>query len=165
MNLLESIGSQKIERLVQFRAKPNADLLVAIAEALAAEGIRAGVIVSGLGALKKAVFRNLKWFPRTYPVTPTDRLYLEMEKPMELVSLMGWIAPQKGGGVEIHAHFSASTVENENIVTLGGHLTEGTICGIKVVIAILVLDDTGVYAAEDPETQSFDIYFKNLPDL
>jgi hypothetical protein len=34
-----------------------------------------------------------------------------------------------------------------------------------VVIAILVLDDTGVYAAEDPETQSFDIYFKNLPDL
>jgi len=162
MNLLESIGAQKIERLVQFRAKPNADLLIAIEEALELEGISTGVIVSGLGALKKAVFRNLKWFPKNYPVTPTDRLYLEVERPMELVSLMGWIAPKKGGGVEIHAHFSASTVENENIVTLGGHLTEGTICGIKAVIAILVLSDARVYAGKDPETQTFDIYFENV---
>ena len=60
---LESIGSQGIERLVQFRVKPDADLLAAIEEAVAAEGIQSGVIVSGLGALKKAVFRNLRWFP------------------------------------------------------------------------------------------------------
>jgi predicted DNA-binding protein with PD1-like motif len=164
MNLLESIGSQKIERLVQFRAKPSADLLTAIEQATEREGIKAGVIVSGLGALKKAVFRNLKWFPKNYPVTPQDRLYLEVERPMELVSLMGWIAPKKGGGAEIHAHFAASTVENNNVVTLGGHLTEGTICGIKVVIAILVLADARVYAAEDPKTQTFDIYFENMPD-
>ncbi|UCG06164.1 MAG: DNA-binding protein [Desulfobacterales bacterium] len=157
---LECIGSQNIERLVQFRVKPDADLLTAIEEAIAVEGIRAGVIVSGLGALQKAVFRNLKWFPKTYPVTPQDRLYLELEKPMELVSLMGWIAPNKGGGVEIHAHFSASTVEDETVVTLGGHLTEGTICGIKVVVAMLVLTDDRVYADTDPETKTFDIYFK-----
>jgi predicted DNA-binding protein with PD1-like motif len=164
MNLLESIGSQKIERLVQFRAKPSADLLTAIAQATEREGIRAGVIVSGLGALKKAVFRNLQWFPQNYPVTPQDRLYLEVERPLELVSLMGWIAPKKSGGVEIHAHFSASTVENENLVTLGGHLTQGTICGIKVVIAILVLADARVYVAEDPTTQSYDIYFENASE-
>ncbi len=165
MKLLECIGSQNIERLVQFRAKPNADLLIAIEQALELEGIRAGVIISGLGALKKAVFRNLKWFPKNYPVKPADRLYLEVESPMELVSLMGWIAPKKGGGVEIHAHFSASTVENDNIVTLGGHLTEGTICGIKVVIAILVLSDARIYAGEDPETQTFDIYFEPETNL
>jgi len=164
MNLLESIGFQKIERLVQFRAKPSADLLTAIEQATEREGIRAGVIVSGLGALKKAVFRNLKWFPKNYPVTPQDRLYLEVERPLELVSLVGWIAPKKSGDVEIHAHFSASTVENENLVTLGGHLTQGTICGIKVVIAILVLADARVYVAEDPTTQSFDIYFENAPE-
>jgi predicted DNA-binding protein with PD1-like motif len=97
-------------------------------------------------------------------VTPQDRLYLEVERPMELVSLMGWVAPKKDGGVEIHAHFSASTVENDTVVTLGGHLTEGTICGIKVVIAIVVLSDAGVYAAEDPKTQTFDIYFENVTD-
>ena len=158
---LESIGSQSIERLVQFRVKPDADLFAAIEEAIEAEGIRAGVIVSGLGALKKGVFRNLRWFPKNYPVTPQDRLYMEMEQPMELVSLMGWIAPKKDGGVEIHAHFSASTVEDDSIVTLGGHLTEGTVCGIKVVIAILVLTDASVYADEDGETRTFDIFFKN----
>ena len=158
---LESIGSQPIERLVQFRVKPDADLLEAISEAIAAEGIRAGVIVSGLGALKKAVFRNLRWFPATYPVTPQDRLYLELEQPMELVSLMGWIAPKKAGGVEIHAHFAASMVDGENIVTLGGHLTEGTVCGIKVAIAIAALSDDAVYAAEDGETRTVDIFFKH----
>ena len=157
---LESIGSQRIERLVQFRVKPNADLLAAIEEAIEAEGIQTGVIVSGLGALKKAVFRNLRWFPKNYPVTPQDRLYLEVEQPMELVSLVGWIAPKKGGGVEIHAHFSASTVEDDNIVTLGGHLTGGTVCGIKVVVAILVLTDDSVYADEDGETRTFDIFFQ-----
>ena len=157
---LASIGSQRIERLVQFRVKPDADLLAAIEEAIAAEGIRSGVIVSGLGALKKAVFRNLRWFPKSYPVTPEDRLYLEMEKPMELVSLMGWIAPKKGGGVEIHAHFSASTIENDRIVTLGGHLTEGTVCGIKMAVAILVLANDSVFADEDGATRTFDIFFK-----
>jgi len=156
---LAGIGSQGIERLVQFRVKIGADLLAAIEEAIEAEGIRAGVIVSGLGALEKAVFRNLRWFPKNYPVTPQDRIYLEMEQPMELVSLMGWIAPKKGGGVEIHAHFSASTVEDDRIVTMGGHLTEGTVCGIKVVVAILVLTDGSVYADEDGETKTFDIFF------
>lgn len=145
---------------MQFKARPGADLLMAIKKAAKAEGIRAGVIVSGLGALQKAVFRNLKWFPESYPVTPEDRLYLEVERPMELVSLVGWIEPKKSGDVEVHAHFSASTVENDKIITLCGHLTEGTLCGIKVVVAILVLTDDNVYADEDAATQSFDIFFE-----
>ena len=163
LKLIESIGSQDIERLVQFRVKPDVDLLKAIEEAVKAEGVRAGVIVSGLGALKRALFRNLKVFPKSYPVTPEDRLYLEVTTPMELVSLSGWIAPKSGGGVEVHAHFSASTVENDTVVTLGGHLTEGTICGIKVVVAILVLAEGGVRADKDETTKSFDIFWDRNP--
>ena len=163
LKFIESIGSQNIERLVQFRAKPDADLLKAIEEAVKAEGIRAGVIVSGLGALKKALFRNLKVFPKSYPVTPEDRLYLEVTTPMELVSLAGWIAPKTGGGVEVHAHFSASTVKNDTVVTLGGHLTKGTICGIKVVVAILVLAERGVYTDIDENTKSLDIFWDHNP--
>ena len=163
LKFIEGIGSQNIERLLQFRVKPDVDLLKAIEEAVDAEGVRAGVIVSGLGALKKALFRNLKVFPKSYPVTPKDRLYLEVTTPMELVSLGGWIAPKTGGGVEVHAHFSASTVENDMVVTLGGYLTEGTICGIKVVIAILVLTEGGVYSDKDEKTKSFDIFWKQNP--
>ena len=90
-------------------------------------------------------------------LNPEDRLYREITAPMELVSLGGWIAPKTGGGAEIHAHYSASTVENDKVVTLGGHLTEGTICGIKVVVAILVLEESDVYADMDGTTNSFDI--------
>jgi uncharacterized protein len=161
LNAIECIGSSKVQRLLQFRIKPEADLLAAISEAIDAEGIKSGVIVSGLGALKRAVFRNLKHFPDSYPVTPKDRLYLEIAAPMELVSLGGWIAPKPGAGVEIHAHFAASTVENNKVVTLGGHLTEGTICGIKVVVAILVIDESGIYAADDPGSKTCDIFFKS----
>ena len=77
---------------------------------------------------------------------------------MELVSLTGWIAPRLDGGAEIHAHFAASTVQNETVVTLGGHLTEGTICGIKVVVAILAMGADHAHAAMDPDSQSLDIF-------
>ena len=159
MKQLATIGSQQILQVVQFRAKPGASLLLAIEEAVESENIRAGIIVSGLGALQSAVFRNLKHFPAAYPVKPEDRLYLKVSRPMELVSLTGWIAPKKDGETEVHAHFSASMVENENIVTLGGHLTHETICGIKVVVAILEVEPEGVMAAKDPKTQSNDIFF------
>ena len=158
-SLLAAIGSQKIERVVQFRVKEGSDLLKAIEEAIKTENIQNGVIVSGLGALKKAVFRNLKRFPDRFPVKPEDRLYLELEKPMELVSLVGWIAEREDGEPEIHVHFSASTVEGDKVVTLGGHLTEDTIAGIKVVISILVLAPGSSYAGFDEATQTHDLMF------
>jgi predicted DNA-binding protein with PD1-like motif len=158
MNLLASIGSQQIRRIVQFRANPGASLLAAIEAAVASEHVRAAVIVSGLGALRRAVFRNLKHFPAEFPVKPQDRLYLEISRPMELVSLTGWIAPQQGGAVEVHAHFSASMVENETVVTLGGHLTRETECGIKVSVALLEVAPEDVMAANDPHSRSMDIF-------
>ncbi|MBI5580016.1 MAG: DNA-binding protein [Deltaproteobacteria bacterium] len=159
MSSIEGSGFSQIQRLFQFRIKPNADLLQAISEAVSAEGISAGVFVSGLGALKRAVFRNLKVFPKKYPVTNEERLYLEVTSPMELVSLTGWIAPKAGGGVEVHAHFAASTVQDETVVTIGGHLTEGTICGIKCVIAVLVTEGDSFQANQDKKTKAFDLFF------
>jgi predicted DNA-binding protein with PD1-like motif len=158
MNAIACGGFSKVARLYQFRLQPGADLLQGIAEAIAAADIRAGVFVSGLGALRRAVFRNLKVFPETYPVSPSDRLYLRVEAPMELVSLTGWIAPG-AHGVEVHAHFAASTVRDETVVTLGGHLTDGTICGIKCVVAVLVTDADSVRADTDPATKGVDLFF------
>jgi predicted DNA-binding protein with PD1-like motif len=158
MKSIAQIGSQPARRVVQFRARRGAALLTAMEEAVQSEGILAGVIISGLGALEKAVFRNLRHFPEQFPVTPRDRLYLEVNKPMELVSLTGWIAPQSNGGTEIHAHFSASLVKNETVVTLGGHLTHETLCGIKVVVALLEVAPEEVIAREDPDTQTHDLF-------
>lgn len=163
MTLIECIGSSPVRRVLQFRIKPGSDLLEAIAEALKRERVRAGVFVSGLGALRKGIFRNLKVFPEKFPVTPEDRLYLEIAAPLELVSLTGWVAPRADGGIEIHAHFAASTVRDETVVTLGGHLTEGTVCGIKVVVALLVIDEGSARADRDESTRTLDIFFGNRP--
>ena len=158
-SLIVEIGAQKIEKMVQFRVKEDSDLLNAIKEAAERESINTGVIVSGFGALQKAIFRNLKRFPDSFPVRDEDRLYLVLEKPMELLSLSGWIAPRDDGETEIHAHFSASAVDGDDVVTLGGHLTEGTIAGIKVVVSILVLEAGSSFARFDEATKSQDIVF------
>jgi predicted DNA-binding protein with PD1-like motif len=150
-----------VQRVAQFRIKPGSDLLNAIVDGLQAEGVQAGVFVSGLGALRRAVFRNLKVFPESYPVSPSDRLYLRVDAPMELVSLTGWIAPG-ASGVEVHAHFAASTVRDGTVVTLGGHLTEGTVCDIKCAVAVLVIDPDRVRAGTDPVTRSADLFFDGL---
>ena len=159
MTSIESIGLAPIQRVLQFRIKPGSDLLQAIAEGVQAEGVQAGVFVSGLGALRRAIFRNLRVFPENFPVNPENRLYLDITAPMELVSLTGWVAPRLDGGTEIHAHFAASTVRNDTVVTLGGHLTEGTICGIKVVVAVLAIGEDRVRAVVEPHSNSFDISF------
>lgn len=158
-NLLVDVGSCRLERVVQFKVKEGSDLLAAIKESVMGEKIDSGIIVSGIGALKRAIFRNLKVFPDVFPVQKNDRLYLEVTSPMELVSLGGWVAAEEGGEPNIHAHFSASTVVEDSVVTMGGHLTEGTIAGIKVVVAIAILEKGSATAAFDEATKSNDIFF------
>jgi len=45
-------------------------------------------------------------------------------------------------------------------VTMGGYLTEGTICGIKCVMAILVIEGDSFHANQDEKTKSFDLFFR-----
>jgi predicted DNA-binding protein with PD1-like motif len=97
--------------------------------------------------------------PPNYKMDDQYRLYVEINRPLELVSLPGWIATKKDGEIEIHAHFTASTVIDDKIVTLGGHLTKGTITSIKCVIIIGVIDDPKIFAANDPSVNQTEIYW------
>jgi uncharacterized protein len=158
-NFLERTASVQISRVVMGKLKIGVDLLEGIKDLAKREGIRTGVILSGLGALKKAVFRNAKFMPTDYKMEDKYRIYLDLEQPMELVSLPGWIATKESGDIEVHAHFSASLVMNDKVVTLGGHLVPGTITSIKVVIAIGVIDDSRFKAAVDPSINQTEIFF------
>jgi predicted DNA-binding protein with PD1-like motif len=131
--------------------------LEGIQELMKREKIRTGVILSGIGALKKATFRNLKIMPPDFKIEKHHRLYLELERPMEIVSLTGWIATKEDGEPEIHAHFSASTIIDDKVVTLGGHLTPGTITSIKVVVVIGVIESTDIKAAIDSNVNQIDV--------
>lgn len=135
-SLLEGVGSGFVKRIVVARLKVGIDLLEGLHEVVRRESIQKGVFIGAVGALQKAVFRNVKQLPKTFPVTDQDRLYLEINQPLELVSLTGHIAPKQNGEPNVHVHFSASTVQDDTVVTLGGHLTQGTMTSIKVAVAI-----------------------------
>ena len=158
-NLLEGIGRGRMDRMVMGKLRMDTDLLEGIKELAKKEGIRTGVILSAVGALKKATFRNLKIFPSDLKVEKHHRLYFELEQPMEIVSLTGWMATKEDGEIEVHAHFSASTVMKDEVVTLGGHLISGVITSIKVVVVIGVIEDTNIKADLDHRINQIDITF------
>jgi len=139
-SLLEGIGSGTIGRIVMARIPIGVDLLESIYEVIRREKIQTGLILMGIGALQKAVFRNLKVFPQEYPVTPKDRLYFEVQRPLELLSLTGYVVPKVNGEPHVHAHFSASTVTGDTLATYGGHLDRGTITFVKAAVVIAELE-------------------------
>ena len=157
--LTEGIAQGRLGRIVIGKLRTEIDLLEGIREMVKKEKIQTGIILSAVGALKKAVFRNLKILPSNLKVEDRHRLYLELEQPLEIVSLTGWMATKKDGEIEVHAHFSASTVMEDKIVTLGGHLTPGTMTSVKVVIVIGVIEDTFIKAGLDPRINQMDITF------
>ncbi len=158
-DLLEGIGKGRLGRIVMGKLGMEIDLLEGIREMVKKEKIQTGVILSAVGALKKAVFRNLKILPSNLKVEDRHRLYLELEQPLEIVSLTGWMATKEDGEIEVHAHFSASTVMEDKIVTMGGHLTPGTLTSVKVVIVIGVIENSNIKAALDPRINQIDVTF------
>ena len=135
-SLVEGTSSGSFKRIIMARIPIGVDLLEAIREVVKRESIQKGLILMGIGALSKATFRNMKGFPAEYPFTAKDRIYFEVEQPLELVSLTGYIVPSLSGLPHVHAHFSASTVIGETIATYGGHLEKGTITHVKAAVAI-----------------------------
>jgi len=159
LDLLEGIGRGRMDRIVMGKLKIDIDLLEGIQELAKKERVRTGVILSGVGALRKATFRNLKILPPDFKVEKHHRLYLEIERPMEIVSLTGWIATKEDGDLEVHAHFSASTVIEDKVVTLGGHLIPGVITSVKVVVVIGVIEETNIRAGLDSRINQIDVKF------
>lgn len=157
--LLEGIGTGRVDRIVMGKLGMEVDLLEGIKEIVKKGGIRTGVILSAVGALKKATFRNLKMLPSDLKVDDRYRLYFELEQPMEIVSLTGWIATKEDGEAEVHAHFSASTVVDDRVVTLGGHLIPGIITSIKVVVVIGIIEDSNIKAGLDSRINQWDVTF------
>lgn len=153
MPLVSAVQRFTLDKVVQLKVARGADLLAAIQEGAAQSGIDSAVILGGVGALRKAVFRNVKVMPADFQVTDQQRLYLVVEKPLELVSLTGWLARRRDGKTEVHAHFSASYAEGESVQTLGGHLTAGTEALIKVIVSLGVFKETQEAAIDAPHGQ------------
>ncbi len=102
------------------RLTENQDLKQEIIKYSKEHNIAAGAVLSGVVCAKKIHIRLAKAIN-----------YIEEEKDYEIVSLMGTISKD-----DVHLHISLS---DENGVTIGGHLKDGTIINSTCEIVILEL--------------------------
>ena len=119
------------------RLKDGQDFRKEVETLVRTQGIRAGVILSAVGGIQKAVLRVPKLDTGEHPVQ-------QLEGPFELVSCMGTLS-QDG----CHIHVSVSDRSGH---CYGGHLKEGcpVFCTIELVLGIM--DDVVYHRTMDEET-------------
>ena len=90
------------------RLKRGQDLRESIEEFCREEGIKAGVVLSGVGCVTKARLRDASGVN-----------IVEVDEHMEIVSLMGTVSAKR-----CHLHVSFA---KEDLSVIGGHLVDGCI--------------------------------------
>lgn len=151
-------GSGTLGRIIAIRLAPGCDLLRSIRDVAKAEGIRAGVILSGVASLSRATLRNVRTRPEPFPITDANRVYTPRDEMLELVALSGNIA-ERDGEVMVHGHFVV-TSGVEDGAAYGGHLVEG--CEVLSTGEIVIAEVAGLPIVRriDPQTQAPELFFR-----
>jgi len=144
-------------KILVARLKPEADLISSIKKIAKEKSMKAGVILSGAGLLRKAHIWNCKSLPEKYPITDDNRLFTTIEKPLEILAVSGIIYTVKGES-NVHAHAVLSFIENDKISVVGGHLLEGCIVYGFAEIVIMELEGISMEKEFDPETQTLQLF-------
>ncbi|MGC9455849.1 MAG: PPC domain-containing DNA-binding protein [Phycisphaerae bacterium] len=110
--------------MVVVALEPDELLLESIEQAVAENGIRNGMVVSGIGTLKTCHMHYIK-----HTGFPSDNGFYKLQKPLELLSVSGIIADG-----EPHLHIVCSCGENE---VYCGHLEHDSKVCYLAEIAIL----------------------------
>jgi len=152
-----SLGIGCVKRVVLVKVEPGNDLLTCLAETASKLRMRAGLIISGVGSLKKARLRNLERFPDEYPVRDEHRAFTTVEGPLEILSLEGNIVERSDGELIVHAHITLSKVEGGDPKVLGGHLVEGNETYVMVELALAELTGVKAVRALHPERRGWEI--------
>ena len=112
-------------RLILVRLNPKDDVLASIRAAVREQGIRNGIIISGVGSLNRYRVHVVN-----KPVLPTEGVFFEGEGPFDILTVTGMILDG-----HVHAHITFSNTER----AMGGHLEEG--CTV-LTFAVIVIADT-----------------------
>jgi predicted DNA-binding protein with PD1-like motif len=121
-----TLASGRLGKIVVIRLAPGSDLLQSITEVVYKEGITSGLILSGVGSLRRIVLRNVRSYPKAFPITDEARIFTSLEGPLELLSISGNISLREDGQTVVHAHVTVSSGCPESIA-YGGHLVAGAI--------------------------------------
>jgi len=144
-------------RVLVTRIMPGSDLLQSVRTVVEEHGIKAGVIISGVGLLRKARLRNCKALPKEYPITDTNRSFVSFERPLEILALSGNISEVEGKPW-VHTHITLSYIEGETVRVIGGHLLEGCIVFGFAEVFIMELRDIEMKKSYDEETKTLQLF-------
>jgi len=132
-------------KLYTLRLKQNQDLKVELLKFAQVNDIKAGSVITCVGALKFFVLRMAGATPDKQDI----RTYNESH---EIVSLVGTLT-----GIDCHLHIALSNKEGQ---VVGGHLKDGSKVGLTAEI-VIAEDDTRVYTRElDQDTGFSELFFK-----
>lgn len=146
------IGVAGIRRILVARFGPKEDLLASLEDFNQKEGVKSGVILSGVGSLEKICLRNPRGIAPSFPITDAHRYIKEYHTPGELTSLDGNVALSPEGNLVVHAHITVSLGDRGGEV-VGGHLAYGTIIYSTAEIVIAELSDPILQRKIDPLTK------------
>jgi len=139
------------------RLKPGCDLLHSLQRIVEEKGIRAAVVLSGVGLLSRAELRNCKTLPDKFPITDQNRSFQSFDRPLEILGVSGNVSMAEGKPL-VHVHVTLSYVEDERIVVVGGHVTEG--CAVFGFAEVFLLELTGIEMVKvfDEETRTHQLF-------
>lgn len=118
----------ELDQLLVLRFKYKTDLLQGLQQAVAENGIRNGVILSGIGSVMNYHIHSV-----SNSVFPSENIYIkDTDAPSDLVSMDGYIIDGR-----THVHVALSNEEG----AFGGHLEYGTSVFTFAIITVGVFKD------------------------
>ena len=128
--------TSQFERIVVMRMKFGTDLLADMEKSVAAEHIKNGIILTGIGSVRG--YRVHQVYNRDLP---TKNIFTtEPNTPADLDSVSGYVINGK-----VHAHIVLGTGDK----TIAGHLEPGTEVFTYVVVTVGVLNGVDLSRVED----------------
>ena len=127
---MEIIKGKAGTEMILVRFDPGEDLLEGLKSLIRAEGIKAGVVLSGIGCLSQCRFHQCNG-GEPPDLTARRQDYVELTGTWELASLQGIIADG-----ELHLHMTVGEKDR----TYAGHVEKGNIVFTLAEVSILVID-------------------------
>lgn len=146
-------------RIVVIRLAPGEDILPALVQIAKETGIQQALVLGGAASLTKAHLRNVRTYPTEFPITNENRIFTQVNGPLELLSLSGNITRLEDDEPHIHCHAVISTGQPES-AAYGGHLLPETRVFSTAELSMVEVIGCDMLRLHDPQTHALEVYFR-----
>ena len=122
--------STKIKEIKIIRFDPDMDLLLEMRKFVSNKKIKNAVILNGIGSSKSYSYHVV-----SSPDLPPKQMHPKEEKPLDIISLQGFILDGR-----VHGHI----IFSDEKISFGGHLEEGVKLLTFAIVTLGIVDDDDI---------------------